>query len=516
VLSEDRSSMGISAAFITVLLMTLVLDAQRASAASCESLVTLSLPNTSIVLAQTVAGGAFTPPVPGGLPANSASPYSELPAFCRVAATLKPSRDSDIKIEVWMPVSGWNGKFQSVGNGGWAGTISYAALAGAVAGGYAGASTDTGHQGNTAAFAVGHPEKVVDIAYRAVHEMAVQSKAIIDAYYGGAPKLSFWNGCSTGGRQGITEAAKYPGDFDAIVAGAPAIRWMHLHVARVAISAVVHRSVDSYIPPTKYPVIHDAVLQACDALDGVKDGVIENPARCHFDPSVLACKGVDGPKCLTPPQVETARALYAPVKDPETGMELLPALLQPGSELGWATLAGPEPLGNALEAFKYLVFKDSNWDWRRFKSSDVDLALRLDNGLLDFTEPNLKPFFDRGGKLLMYHGWADPQVTPLGSVNYFNDVVEELGTGVVGKSIELYMVPGMNHCQGGPGTDAFDKMAAIEQWVAKGAAPDQIVASHRKAGTVDRTRPLCPYGEGAAYKGIGSTDDAANFVCKAE
>jgi feruloyl esterase len=266
VLSKDRSSIGIRVAFIAALLMTLVFDVQRASAASCESLATLALPNTSIVLAQTVAGGAFTPPVSGGLPANNASPYSKLPAFCRVAATLKPSGDSDIKIEVWMPVSGWNGKFQSVGNGGWAGTISYAALAAAVAGGYAGASTDTGHQGNTAAFAVGHPEKVVDIAYRAVHEMAVQSKAIIDAYYGGAPKLSFWNGCSTGGRQGITEAAKYPDDFDAIVAGAPAINWMHLHVARMAISAVVHRSGDSYIPPAKYPMIHDAVLQACDAL----------------------------------------------------------------------------------------------------------------------------------------------------------------------------------------------------------------------------------------------------------
>ena len=207
-------------------------------------------------------------------------------------------------------------------------------------------------------------------------------------------------------------------DFDAIVAGAPAINWMRLHVARVAINAFVHRSEDSYIPPAKYAFVHEAVLKACDALDGVKDGVIENPTVCHFDPKVLVCKGADGANCLTPAQAETARALYSPVKNPKTGAEVMPALLQPGSELGWAILAGPEPLGNALEAFKYLV--DANWDWHRFNpTTEMDLALKIDNGLLDFTDPNLKPFFDRGGKLLMYHGWADPQVTPMNSVTYF-------------------------------------------------------------------------------------------------
>jgi feruloyl esterase len=510
----NRLNTGIGPAFFAVLLAILAFGARPADAASCESLVSVSLANATITLAQSVAAGPFTPPTTGQ---PTTAQFGHLPAFCRVTATLAPSSDSDIRIEVWMPASGWNGKLQAVGNGGWAGVISYPALAAGVAGGYAAASTDTGHRGNTVTFAVGHPEQVVDMAYRAVHEMTVQAKAIINAYYGGAPKLSFWNGCSTGGRQGITEAAKYPGDFDAIVAGASAINWMHLHAARMALNAFVNRSEDGYIPPAKYPIIHDAVLQACDALDGVKDGIIENPARCHFDPKVLACKGTDGPACLTSEQVETARALYAPVKNPRTGADVLPALLQPGSELGWATLAGPEPLRYTQEAFQYLVFKDANWDWHRFNAAtDIDLALKIDNGLLDFTNPNLKPFFDRGGKLLMYHGWADPQVSPLGSVKYFEDVVKKLGAGVVGKSIELYMVPGMNHCQGGPGTDNFDKMTAIEEWVAKGTALDQIVATHRTAGNVDRTRPLCPFGKVARYSGNGSTNDAANFACKAQ
>jgi len=484
-------------------------------AATCESLSTLKISGVSVTAAQTVTAGAFTPP--GDAPNGTAlAAYKTLPAFCRVRATLTPSSDSEIKIEVWMPSSGWNRKFEAVGNGGWAGVISYPSLAAAVTAGYASVSTDTGHEGNTASFALGHPEKVVDIAYRAIHEMTVKAKAIVNAYYGNAPALSFWNGCSTGGRQGITEAAKFPTDFDAIVAGASAINWMRLMVARMTVNMFTHRSEDSYIPPAKYAMIHEAVLKTCDTLDGVKDGVIENPLACNFDPKALLCKGPDSADCLTAAQVESVRALYSPIRDPKTGAQVTPALLQPGSEMGWAILAGPEPLRYSIETYRYVVYKDANWDWHEFNAAnDIERALKADNGLLDFTDANLKPFFDRGGKLLMYHGWADPQVTPLGSVNYFNDVVKILGSSVVGKSIELYMVPGMNHCQGGPGTDNFDKMGAIEEWVAKGNAPDKIIASHLTNGTADRTRPLCPYPQIAAYKGSGSTDEAANFTCKA-
>jgi feruloyl esterase len=421
---------------------------------SCERLASLTLPNATITLACAVDAGTA---------------FRNLPTFCRVAATLKPSSDSDVKIEVWMPASGWNGKFRGVGSGGWAGSISYPALAAALAAGYATASTDTGHVGNTAAFALGHPERLVDMGYRA----------------------------------------------DAIVAGAPGIYNMELQVTRVALNAFVHRTADSSIPSEKYGMVHDAVLAACDARDGVKDGVIDNPTRCAFDPSVLACRGADGPSCLTAPQVETMRALYAPIKNAR-GEIVSPPLLQPGTELGWATLVGPKPLDLATGAMKYIVFKDADWDWHRFnRATDLDLALKSDDGVLSLTDPNLKPFFDRGGKLLMYYGWADPQVPAQNSVRYFNDVVKATGRGAVGKSIQLYMVPGMGHCTGGPGTDTFDKMGAIEHWVETGRAPEQIIAYRVKNGRADRSRPLCPYPQVAQYKGTESTDDAASFICKA-
>jgi feruloyl esterase len=497
-------------------------------AASCDNLATLALPGTTITSTELIASGAFVPPPapraatadPNAEPPEPVS-YKSVPAFCRVTATLKPSNDSDIKIEVWLPASGWNGKFQGVGNGGWAGTIGYAALGNAVKAGYAGASTDTGHVGNTAAFAVGHPEKLIDMGYRAVHEMTVQGKAIASAFYGTAPNVSVFNGCSLGGRQAVTEANRFPADYDAIIAGAPAIYNMALHAARVAINADAQRMADSRIPREKYAMVHDAVLQACDGLDGVKDGVIDDPLRCRFDPKTLECKGGDASAgsgqahCLSAAQVETMRVLYSPVKTPDGELVSAP-LLQPGTELGWNTLAGVQPVGTALEAFKYIVFKDPEWNISRFNpAADIRRALKADDGVLSTTDPNLKAYFSRGGKLMLYHGWQDPQVPAQNTVRFFNDVVKTMGPSVAGRSIQLYMVPGMNHCRGGPGPNVFDKVAAMEEWVKAGSAPKQIIASHVTAGTVDRTRPLCPYPQTAQWKGTGSTDDAANFVCGA-
>jgi feruloyl esterase len=507
---------GIAALCVTLVLIAPAKKTIVAAGTSCESLAALALRNATVTSAKEVPAGAFMPPVPAGgrgVAPAAAKVYAALPSFCRVQATATPTTDSDIKIEVWLPTQGWNEKFQAVGNGGWAGTISYTALAAAVAGGYASASTDTGHSTPGGDFAIGHPEKLVDYAHRAIHEMTVQSKAVVNAYYGSAPKISFWNGCSTGGRQGIAEASMYPADFDGIVAGASPHPSSRLHAIRLAASFVVNRSADSAIPSAKFPLVHNAVLDACDTLDGVKDGVIENPTRCRFDPAVLACKDGDGPSCLTAPQVETARMLYADVKHPVTGRVLYPPLLQPGSELAWGTLAGQTPFPNAVDGFKVLVAKDPNWDWRTFKPAlDIDRMEEL-GSVIDTARPNLKPFFDRGGKLLMYHGWADRQVPAMSSVSYYSQVLDAVGRSAAGKSIQLYMVPGMDHCQGGPGTDAFDKMAAIEEWVATGTAPKAVVASHAANGRVDRTRPLCPYPQVARYKGTGSTDSAENFSC---
>ena len=528
----------VRAMFVAVILAGVAMSQTRPSAwaspvvtaaGSCETLAALALPHARIEAAQLVPAGAFVAPggrgrdggaapaAPGaGAPGRGPvpNPYLGMPAFCRVSAKLTPTADSDINAEVWLPASGWNGKYEAVGGGGWAGVISYAAMAAAVTAGYATASTDTGHTGGTADFALGHPEKLADFGYRAIHETTVFAKPIIDAFYGRAAQVSFFNGCSTGGRQAITEAQRYPNDFDAIVAGASAWDGMRMHAERVAVSQIVNSNPDGVIPAVKLPMIHAAVLDACDALDGVKDGVIENPLRCQFDYAKLACKSADGPDCLTRGQVESAKALTSPLRNAKTGKVIDQRHLMPGAELGFATLGGAAPLGLSSSGLANILFKDPNWDWHTFEAAkDFERAAQADGGALFSGDPNLKPFFDRGGKLLMYHGWTDPQVTPLESTIYYDKVLNTVGKDAAAKGIALYMIPGMNHCQGGAGTDTFDKMAAIEGWVATGSAPKQIIASHRTAGKVDRTRPLCRFPEVAKYKGAGDTDDAANFAC---
>jgi feruloyl esterase len=474
---------------------------------SCEKLGKLSLPDTTITQVQAIKAP----------PASAPAGLQNLPPYCRVAATLAPSKDSEIKIEVWMPESGWNGKLQSVGNGGWSGAINTGGLAGAIRRGYAAAGTDTGHSAGGAGFAMGHPEKLIDFGYRAVHEMTVKAKAFIAAYYGNGPKVSYWNGCSSGGKQGLKEAQRFPNDYEGIIAGAPANYWTHLMVATLWAAHATLKDPASYIPPAKYPLIHRAVLDACDALDGVKDGVLENPMRCKFDPKVLLCQGEDTADCLTAPQVEAVLKIYGPVKNPRTRQEIFP-LLEPGSELGWPALAGgPGPLPIPVEHFRYVVFQDPSWDFKTLNfDSDVALADKLDNGLLNATDPNLKDFFMRGGKLLQYHGWNDQLIAPRNSINYYKSVEEKLGgSAKLQSNYRLFMVPGMAHCGGGDGPGSFDMVSAIEQWVEQDKPPDQIIAALRANNTVVRTRPLCPFPQVSQYKGIGSTDDAANFVCRA-
>ncbi|HTW64204.1 MAG TPA: tannase/feruloyl esterase family alpha/beta hydrolase [Bryobacteraceae bacterium] len=493
-------------------LAALILLSWPLSAAPCGSLAKLALDHGAITLAEAVPAGKLVLP-PGAIPMFPGAPkpdFGKLPAFCRVAATLKPTSDSDIKIEVWLPASGWNWNLESVGNGAWAGSISYRDLASAVAAGYAAASTDTGHTATTGAFAMGHPEKLIDFAYGAVHAMTLAAKDIVVAYYGSGAVRSYFNGCSTGGRQALAEAQRYPADYDGIIAGAPANYPTHLQGAQVWTAKITHAD-SGYIPPEKYPLIHDAALQACDALDGVKDGVIEDPRRCHFDPQTIVCKGADAPSCLTPAQVGVAQKIYA-----GPGPSLFPGL-EPGSELGWATLSGPKPMALAVETYQYLVFKNPKWNYMTFDAKrDMAIADRIIGPIMNSIDPNLQRFFQRGGKLLMYHGWADPGISPLNSVDYFTSVQDAAGgKAASANSILLFMVPGMGHCGGGAGTDNFDKIGALDAWVETDQAPHFIAAAHKTKGIVDRTRPLCPYPQTARYKGSGDTNDASNFVCAA-
>ena len=486
------------------------------TAAACERLAsTLKLQKTTVSSVQAIAAGDFTPPPPPGA-ARPPAVEKDVPAFCRVSLTLMPTSDSDIKSEVWLPLSGWNGKFQEVGNGGWGGSIQYGALATAVRRGYAAASTDTGHVGDTASFALGHPEKLIDFGHRAVHETAVQSKATITAAYGTAPKLSYFNGCSGGGRQAFMEAQRYPQDFDSIIAGAPGYNRTDQSFQLVAASKATHMEAASFIPPAKLQVIHKAALNACDAGDGLADGLISLPQECKFNPEVLVCKAGDAADCLTRPQVDAAKKIYSPIVDPKTGKQVFPGVV-PGSEPRWTVNAGgPRPLGMSDELFKFVVFKDPNWDFRTLDvGQHLEMARKAAAATLDATSPNIKPFIDRGGKLLIYHGWGDTNVPPQSSVNYYNRVVETLGEKQVGDSVRLFMAPGMGHCGGGEGPNVFDTVTAVEQWREQGKAPAQMVASLIADGTAVRTRPLCPYPQIAKYKGTGSIDRAENFVCRA-
>ena len=488
-----------------------VLFAPATFAATCEGLSGLKLPDTTINTVEMVAAGAFVGPK---LPPAQQATFKRMPAFCRVAAEIKPTSDSDIKIEVWLPADNWNGKFMGVGNGGWSGAIVYPALAGAVNRGYAAASTNTGHDGLDATFALGHPEKLVDFGYRAVHEMTVKGKAFTEAFYSKGPERSYWNGCSSGGKQGLKEAQKFPLDYNGIIAGAPANYWTHLMAGDLWPAVVTSKDPAAFLTPAKLQVLHKAAMDACDSLDGVTDGLIENPMRCHFDPGTVQCKGEETEACLTAPQVAAARKIYAGARNPKTGKSIFPGMT-PGSELVWPALAGATPFGIPVSHFQYIVFKDPKWDYLTMDfDKDVALADKLDDGLLNATDPNLKAFFAHGGKLLMYHGWNDQLITPLNSVNYYNSVVKAMGGAAkIKDSYRLFMAPGMNHCGGGDGPSRIDPAIVIDDWVSHGKAPDQIVAEHVTNNKVDRSRPLCPYPQVAKYKGSGSIDDAASFSC---
>jgi len=483
--------------------------APLSGAATCDSLKSLTFPDATIDSVQVVAAGTFQQPGARGGRGNG---MADLPAFCRVAITSRPSSDSDIKIEVWLPAENWNQKYQAVGNGAWTGSIGYAAMADALRRGYATSSTDTGHVGGSASFAMGHPEKAIDFAYRSEHEMVLKSKAIVNAFYGSTPKYSYWSGCSAGGRQALKEAQMFPADFDGIIAGSPGADWSGRSAQAVRVNQLLEKE-DSRLTPALQKLLHDAVVNACDAQDGLKDGLISKPAACKFDPAVLECKNGQSADCLSPAQVTMVKTMYSPLKlhSRET------AGLAYGSELNWTDLGWSQSArATGLDHYRYLVFNDPEWAVSKVNiETDPGKLDEGASGQINALNTDLKPFFSRGGKLLMYHGWADPQISPLNATTYYEQVVKAAGgAGKISGSYRLFMAPGMAHCGGGEGPNDFDKIGTLEQWVEKGKAPDQIVASHAKGGAVDRTRPLCPYPQVATYKGSGSIDEAANFVCK--
>lgn len=482
-------------------------------AQSCANLLSFSMPNVQVDSAEVVGAGAFVPP---GGNANSARFYQDLPEFCRVSLSLTPTPDSDIKMELWLPTDSWNGKYLAVGNGAFTGNIRHSAMAMPLGRGYAASSTDTGHLGNTASFALGHPEKVYDFAFRAVHEMAETSKSLIDTFYDDSLRYSYFTGCSAGGRQAMKEAQRFPEDFDGIVAGAPGLDWTGRAAASLRIATHLEANPRAQLKQSDRELIHRVALDFCDANDGVTDGIISNPGQCNFDPEVLQCDSENAGACLTEAQVNTAQMIYSSPANPRTGRAI--SGLLPGSELGWTDLGWTASArATGLEQYRYLVYEDESWNIDRFDfERDVYNAERKDDDTLNALSPDLFEFVAAGGKLIAYHGWADPQISPAAATQYYQRVSQVMGgRDQIHDSFRLFMAPGMGHCAGGPGPNSFDSLTALENWVERDEAPDSITAVHRTDGVVDMSRPLCPYPEVAVYDGSGSTDEAENFSCQA-
>jgi len=511
------------------------------AADACAGLAQLELQGAKVMSADVVSAGGFAPPA-GMSPWMAGDPsfYKTLPAFCRLVVKATPSADSEIGIEVWMPVERWNGKFRGQGNGGFAGEIDFRSMGGAVSRGYATAGTNTGHSagGTDATWALGHPEKVTDFGYRAIHVMTQIAKAAIQAHYGRAVQHAYFGSCSNGGRQALMEAQRFPADYDGILAGAPANFWTHLLAKALADAQATSLEAASYIPSRKIPAIAKAVNAACDGQDGVVDGVINDPRQCHFDPATLLCKDGDSDACLTASQAAALSALYRGPHD-AGGREIFPGYL-PGAEDGeggWGPwITGPEPGQSLLFAFGTgyfgnMVYQKPGWDYR---AVSVEQALKAaeekTREKLDATDADLSPFKARGGKLILYHGWNDPAISALNTIHYYDSVVSRLGRPETDGFVRLYMVPGMQHCGGGPGPSSFGQfgvatsddpqhnaLAALEKWVEASQAPSTLIATKHvddnPSKGVLKTRPLCPYPQTAVYKGQGDPNDAANFAC---
>ncbi len=522
-----RSALTISA----LLLATSALVAP-AAAATCESLAKTALPSATVDAAQAIPAGTYKAP--------DGKEYANMPAFCRVAVSAHPTADSDIKYEVWMPAQGWNGKFLGLGVGGFAGAPAFSAMIDGVRSGYASASTDSGHAGGGGEFAYKHPEKIVDFGYRAEHIMAQQGQQIVEAFYGKKSAHNYFSGCSGGGRQAMVELQRYPEDYDGIVMGDPAHNWTNHYVGAHLwlASAFFDKGPKNALPMSKSKIIGNATNAACDELDGLKDGILNDPRRCKFDVATLLCKsGQDENTCLTPGDLAIVQRYY---KGPEemTRPGYYPAF-DPGAEgSNWGTMIAEQDYGGihgrqGFPFFRFFVFDDPNWDFHSFKwgraaVDEVDNRVVLPGQslaqVLNATNPDLSKFKARGGKLIHYHGYNDPDIPGRNSINFFEAVVAEQGKAHgAAKALDetqsfyrLFMVPGMGHCSGGPGPNTFDMLPALDAWVDKGVAPASVPATKytdAKRTSVEMTRPLCPFPQEARYKGTGDVKSAANFAC---
>jgi feruloyl esterase len=495
--------------------------AQAADAADCARLAGLQLPGTQLTAAVAQAPLDLSPwpaaPAQAARPAQGppGPQLGDLPAFCRVRGIIKPA----VRFEVWLPLADWNGKFQGTGNGGYNGAIVYSALAAGLAAHYATSSTDMGHLATSpdpGSWALHHPELVIDQGYRAQHETAVKAKAIVKAFYGKAPARSYFVGCSSGGWQALTEAHRYPHDYDGLVAGAPASEVVHLHAAQIAGYLAA-----SQLSADKLHLVADAVLARCDARDGVKDGLVSDPESCDFQPAELACKSGESEGCLTPSEVTAMQALYSGAHY-ASGAQVYPGWPRGGEQ---ALVQAGSPMVIALTASTYrdMVYDNPQWDAhtinydRDVKAADDKIGAIMNDGSTD-----LAALRASGAKLILWHGWADPLISALHTVGYYKKLAKAFAPGAddpaaitkLSDFARLFMAPGVYHCGGGPGPSSFDALGALDQWVEHGVAPDRLMATHLTAGKPDRTRPLCPYPKKAVYDGKGSSDDAASFSCQ--
>lgn len=528
-----------STALITV---SLLLAPLGGHATTCESLRSLVLASTEIVVAETVPAGPVL--LPSYL--DEAVERINLPAHCRVAGVIRPTSDSYIRFEAWMPISGWNGRFEGVGNGNYAGMLSIEALAHGVLRGAAIATTDTGHESTPADPATsmwgGSREKIIDFGYRGIHETARVGKQLVRAYYGKPPRNSYFVSCSNGGRQGLMSAQRYPEDYDGIVAGAPARGWTRLmsmfmaHERRYAIDPATRLS------EKKVELLVDATTRACDALDGLKDGIIDDPRRCPFDSAALQCKGEDADNCLTVAQVKTVNLLHAGIVNPSTArVRGMPAGSESAAWNLW--IFGQPPLKSGYDylgtpLFRDLVYRDASWTAERFNlERDSEVAHQQLAQVLDADEPDLRPYFARGGKLILYAGWLDAAIPALDTIDYYEEVRQRAGAELANANARLFVVPGMAHCGDGPGFSSFgqwyngtgrpteDIRAALFDWVENGHAPDSLSATRQaeslwtdprvglQSGKTRPTRLVCAWPRRARWIGSGSTEDAANFRC---